>query len=139
MDVNEFVLERLILKIGNKLANRREKDLAGIQLTSGQSETILFFEQHPGLSITDLKNYLQISHQAARLIISRLEKRGFLTAAVSASDARARQIYLTAEGKALSQRLQQSGGEVGGLLLQKLSAAERRELYRLLKKISLDI
>ena len=139
MEVNEFVLERLILKIGNRLSNRRKKDLAGIEVTSGQSETILFFADHPGSLITDLKDYLQISHQAARLIISRLEKRGLLESVVSPADARARQIYLTAAGKKLCAELKQGGTMVGGILLQHLSAKERQELYRLLQKISLDL
>lgn len=139
MEVNEFVLERLILKIGNRLSNRRKKDLAGIEVTSGQSETILFFASHPGSLITDLKDYLQISHQAARLIISRLEKRGLLESVVSPTDARARQIYLTEAGKKLCAELKQGGTTVGGILLQHLSAKERQELYRLLQKISLDL
>lgn len=139
MQAEDFVLERLILKIGNQLSSRRKKDLAGISLTAGQSETILFFDRNPGLTITDLKSYLQISHQAARLLVSRLEEKNLVKAVVSPLDARARQIYLTERGKKLCRLLQHNGSTVGGILLQHLTGAEKKELYRLLQKLSLDI
>ena len=50
----EFLIERNILKIGNQLLNGRREDLKEFDITSNQSETLLFFDRHPDLKIHHL-------------------------------------------------------------------------------------
>lgn len=134
-DWDVFCLERRILKIGNLLSAKRDNDLRKIGITSSQSEGLLYLEDHPGISIIDLKKYLCISHQAARNCIERLKNKGFVRVEESPTDARSRSVYLTNPGEELCARLKAHGRLAGLELLAALSHDEKKQLDRLLKKI----
>ena len=139
MDDLEFIIERKILKIGNALLNTRSEDLKKYDLTPVQSETLLFYASAPGASILDLKEHLDISHQAARNLIERLKLKKLIYAETSAEDARCKKIYLTESGKRIYSELTLMGHHVGQNLLYGLSEAERKELLRLLLKINENV
>lgn len=132
----DFILQRKILKLGNKLVNTRNVDLKTHDLTPNQSETLLYFDAHPGEVIVNLKDYLEISHQAARNIIERMKLKSLLYVTVSAADARARQVYLTAKGQTICDQLKVNGTSVGHTILSQLSVSERQQLAHLLDKIT---
>ena len=132
----EFQIERKILKIGNALLNTRSADLKKYDLTPVQSETLLFYVSNPGASILDLKEYLDISHQAARNLIERLKVKNLVYAETSSEDARYKKIYLTELGENNCDKLTWMGSHVGQNLLRDVSETERQELLRLLLKIN---
>lgn len=132
----DFIIERTILKIGNHIINVRSDDLKSCDLTSNQSETLLFFDLHEGALILDLKNHLKISHQAARNIIERMKAKGLLYVTVSDTDARAKQVFLSEKGKAVCQKLKEQGGCLGGNLLRYFTEKEKDRLLALLEKIA---
>lgn len=131
----EFLIERNILKIGNQLLNGRREDLKEFDLTSNQSETLLFFDRHPGAMIYDLKVYMKISHQAARNLVERMKEKDLLTVQVSDTDTRARKVSLSLKGQAICSELKRKGTDVGGSLLQPLSEEEKDQLSVILEKI----
>lgn len=139
MTDKDFIIERCILRIGNKINNGRNKDLAQIDLTPNQSETLLFFGTNKGKTIIDLKNHLRITHQAARNTVERMKKKELLYVMISKEDARFKHIYLTEKGKELFDKLKEMGTTVGQQLLQGLSAEEKDVLYSLLVKIDGNI
>lgn len=135
----DFIIERCILRIGNKINNGRDKDLAKIDLTPNQSETLLFFGTNKGNTIIDLKNHLRITHQAARNTVERMKKKNLLYVVISKEDARFKHIYLTEKGKKLFYTLKAMGTTVGQQLLQGLSPEEKNILHSLLIKIDDNI
>lgn len=139
-DMNrDFWIERTIRKIGNHLMNGRDDDLKRYNLTSNQSNSLLYFDKHPGALVLDLKDYLKISHQAARNIVERMKEKDLLYVVVSEKDARARQIYLTESGQATCDELKKLGSQVGTHLLRGLSEEEKQTLAGLLEKIVQDL
>ena len=70
-----FQIERDILKVGNQLNNMRDEDLKQRNITPAQSETLLFFAEHEGATVSELKDYLKISHQAARKLAEKLREK----------------------------------------------------------------
>ena len=138
MDI-DFLIERTILRIGNCLLNKRSEDLKEHDLTANQSETLLYFDAHPGNLAHDLKDYLKISHQAARDIVARMRQKGLLTMRVSDQDGRAREVFLTEKGRDICRILKKKGSSVGSNILQTLDDGEKQELWRLLEKISRGI
>lgn len=135
MTDQDFQIERLILTIGNRLAADRTEDLKEFNLTPFQSETLLFYEAHPGSNIRELKERLQISHQAARNLVDRVREKGLLRLEASPEDRRAKCVFLTPEGEAICRSLQARGGEVGRDLLIDLTDDEKETLLTLLRKI----
>ena len=139
MQDKDFIIERQILRIGNKISNGRDEDLLPFDLTANQSETLLFFELHPGSSIMELKDYLSISHQAARNIVERMKKKELLYVVTSEKDARFKHVYLTENGKTTSEALKKLGTSVGQQLLHGISDDEKDQLLSLLSKINGNI
>lgn len=136
MQDENFIIERKILHIGNHLVTTRSEDLKRFGLTPSQSETLLFFDAHPGALIADLKTHLRISHQAARNLVERMKAKGLLEGTVSPADGRARQVRLTDQGRATCDRLKATGASVGRALLEGLTPQEKQTLDHLLDKIS---
>lgn len=132
----DFLIERKILKIGNMLSNTRSEDLKKYGLTPVQSETLLFYTANPGASILDLKEHLDISHQAARNLVERLKSKQLLCVETSAEDGRFRRVRPTKQGEMICSELTSRGSSVGHDLLRGISEAEKEELFNLLVKIS---
>lgn len=132
----DFIIERTILKIGNHVLNVRNDDLKAYNLTSNQSETLLFFDLHKGALILNLKDHLKISHQAARNIVERMKAKGLLYVTVSDTDARAKKVFLSEKGNVICSKLKKQGGCLGSNLLQYFTENEKDELLALLEKIT---
>lgn len=133
-DIN-FVIERNILKIGNQILNIRNDDLKSYSLTSNQSETLLYFDARPGALIIDLKDYLKVSHQAARNLIERMKEKDLLYVEVSDEDARAKKVFLTEKGIFICRKLKEKGSNLGKTILSSLDNGEKEALLFLLEKI----
>lgn len=135
MTDQDFLIERNILKIGNRLLNMRSEDLKAFDLTPTQSETLLFFDRRPGAMIYDLRDHMKITHQAARNIIERMKEKDLLCVEASDTDARARKVFLSEKGHTICELLKQKGTDVGSNLLRALNEEEKQELALLLEKI----
>lgn len=135
MTERDFLIERNILKIGNQLLNVRSEDLKAFNLTSTQSETLLFFDRHAGAMIQDLKEHMKITHQAARNLVERMKEKDLLTVEASDTDARAKKIYLSPKGREICGALKEKGSDVGSNLLRGLGEEEKQALAVLLEKI----
>lgn len=135
----DFKIGRGILKIGNRLNNMRVADLKEKELTPGQSDTLIFFAQKRGATVSDLKTHLQISHQAARNIVERLKIKGLLYTSVSNEDGRANSVNLTESGEKMYIRLKDKGSRVGDELLEGFSEDEKKLLYEFITRIGDNI
>lgn len=132
----EFEIVRGILKLGNKLNYIRDNDLEKRSLTAVQSETLLFFGANEGSSVSELKNHLDITHQAARNILERLRNKNYLYTAVSEKDKRSNSVFLTEEGNLLYDSLKGTGSKAGITLLDGFSNEEKVMFLDLIKKAS---
>jgi len=139
MNELDFRLERLILKIGNTINSIRDEDLVKKNLTSAQSETVLFYSYNPGKSIKELALHLKISHQAARKLVEKLKEKNILESLVAAEDKRYSKVYLTEFGEALCDLLKQKGTLTGENMLKGFSESDKVQLYHFLEKIELNM
>lgn len=139
MESKEFIIERLILKIGNTINNKRITDLKESDLTPAQSETILFYDRMQDSNIRYLASCLKVSHQAARKLVEKLKSKGILESSVSAEDRRNTNIHLTAEGIKLCGKLKKSGTSTGTNILDGFSAEEKDQLLGFLERINANI
>jgi len=132
----EFKIARGILKLGNKLNYVRDNDLEKRNLTAVQSEAMLFFGKREGATASELKDHLNISHQAACNILERLKNKKYVYTAVSEKDKRANSVYLTEEGKLLYNSLKITGSKAGSVLLDGFSEDEKILFLNLIIKAS---
>lgn len=135
MDQKDFQIERLILKTGNQINSIRETDLAHYNLTTTQSESILYYSGHPGSSIKELAEYLQISHQGAQKLVEKLKTKGILKTSVSPEDHRVIQVSLSEAGAQLCQDLKRNGSSTGDTILQGFTEDEKVQLLDYLQRV----
>ncbi len=137
-DIN-FNTQRKIIKIGNQLNNARDEYLRRKDLTSAQSDTLIFYYRNQGKSITDLKNHLQVTHQAARKLVEKLRAKEYLYMVSSQKDARVAEVSLTDKGLEICTRLINDGTRTATDLLKDFSTTEKEELLSLLMRIEENI
>ena len=126
--VDEFTLQRRLIRLGYLLINRRDADLRAHGLTSGQSGTLLYFASHPGSSCRDLSEKLEVTHQAVQKSMSKLRDRGLLETRICAGDAREHEVFATAKGKRMARELEGNGTDAGRAAFSRLTTDERRRL-----------
>ncbi len=120
---------------GRKVTNNRDLDLKELDLTSNQADALVFFEKNPRSQITDLRDCLNISHQAACGLVDRMKTKGYLDVSVSEEDARAKEISLSASGMEKCAVLNAMGSVAGHCALKGFSKEEIQELSRMLDAV----
>lgn len=131
-----FDLFRKFRMVGNGLSRERDEDLRSFGLTSNQSTAILYLDSNPGCQISDLRNHLRTSHQAACTLVDRLRAKGLVEVSASDSDGRAKSIYLSDEGRDKCAEIKRQGGSTASKALNILTPEERVQLNALLDKLS---
>lgn len=131
----DFIIGRKILKIGSQLNYVRDEYLCKKNITSAQSDTLLFYHCNQGKCISDLKDYLQVSHQAARKLVDKLRTKGYLYLVPSNKDARVSEVFLTDMGLEICTNLINYGTRGGAALLKDFSTAEKEKLLFFLMRI----
>ena len=131
MKNSEYELARKVLNLANQIIINRNSHLKELNLTAAQADSLYFIQAHSGCSISDLKEYLHISHQTAR---------GFIALCVSKSDGRYKTLSLTDAGIEIVKRMKQNGTHTGHQLLKGMTVQEQQQFSELtsraLKNIS---
>ncbi|MGN0097916.1 MAG: MarR family winged helix-turn-helix transcriptional regulator [Candidatus Methanomethylophilaceae archaeon] len=128
-------LIRKVQKVGKRLISDRDSDLSDLGLTSTQSSALLFIAATPRCRITDLGENMEISHQAARMLVERMAERGFLETAVDDEDARARIVTLTPLGEEVWRKVGEKGTNAGREAMDGLTNEEMEQLNTIMDKI----
>lgn len=132
MKNREYELARKVLTLANQIVKNRNKHLKELNITAEQADSLTFFSFNDNRSISDLKDYLHISHQTARGIVKRLEEKGFLRLSVSEADGRYKTVSLTEEGHHIMECLKRNGTHTGYQLLSGMTKTEQEQFSALI-------
>lgn len=130
-DRAENELGRLILKLSNTILKNRNRHLEALGLTAAQADALQFFLSREESDITDLKDYLEITHQTARGIVRRMAAKGWVALERSGADARRQLVRPTEAGITLGRQLMRNRERTGGKLLERMTDGEREAFLRL--------
>lgn len=130
--MTEFDLARNVLRLANRIVANRNNHLRELGLTAEQADSLLFFEKNSGATITDLKDYLGVSHQTARGIVQRMTEKNVLALTVSPDDGRCRIVIITSKGENLLRTLHQNGINTGISITKEMTADEKKDFARLI-------
>ena len=125
-------LAQLILALSNTTIKNRNRHLEALNLTAAQADSMNFFLTHPQSTIKDLKEHLDITHQTAQGIVTRLCEKGLISMQRSPSDKRCRTILVTESGYAVGERISANRRRTGALLLSGMTEEEAALFFRLL-------
>src|SRR5215510_8577494 len=102
--------------------------LADAKLVQLEYALLIFVDDVPGISQHTLSEALGIDRNNVSLIVDKLEARGLLKRSVNGADRRARELYITPQGKKLWRRFQQKVLAANDGVLACLNANEK-ELF----------
>ena len=135
----EYELARQVLTLANQIVKNRNKHLKELNITAEQADSLTFFCFNANKSISDLKDYLHISHQTARGIVKRLEEKEFLKLSVSELDGRYKVVSLTEKGKYIVGCLERNGTHTGYQLLSGMTKTEQDQFSALITRVLQNI
>jgi DNA-binding MarR family transcriptional regulator len=116
-------------RITKELARRA--DLTGPQLT-----VVKMLEQIGDLSLSELSERIRAQNSTVTGIIDRMEREGLVTRERSKEDRRVVYIKLSAKGRELAREIPVEPMEIFRNALESLSAAEMRDLMRIMTKVA---
>jgi DNA-binding MarR family transcriptional regulator len=105
-------------------------------LSAPQVHTLLALGAEGTLTMGDLARRVAVTEKTVTGLVDRLERDGLVARRRDAADRRIVQVALTAPGKALHRRLDSGLLRALALLLGRLDAADRRDLFRIAGKLS---
>lgn len=125
-----------LLHRAEQLAADRFAQLAGDELTLRQFAVLSAVAESPGLSQTDLVRATGIDRSTLADMLNRLEKRGLVARETSQTDARARAVNMTAEGRATLAASIRHARAADAAILDLLPRTKAKALQNLLTKLS---
>jgi MarR family transcriptional repressor of mepA len=126
----------LIRQLGIALVKSRNKALIAHDLTAVQADVIAFILKNRGqgeINLLDVQRHLAVSHPTVVGIVSRLERKGLLSQARSARDARFVRLEPTSRGLALAGVLRKAAADAEARIARSMTKGEREEFQRLLE------
>ncbi len=130
----------LLIDLGTKLQVLVDRHLAPSGLTTRQWFLCVVLEQaERGLGLREAALRMGTSHQNAKQLALKLERKGFLRIEPDPDDARALRLTLTEACRAFWARRKDRDREILETIFRGLPARSLESLHRTLKRLDLDI
>lgn len=136
---HDEMVARQVLVLARQIKRRRNQHLRTVGLTTEQADALTFFTDQPGRTVTAFKTYQEITHQTARMIVQRLQTRGYVQLVVSPTDARAKQVVVTPSGRAKREQLRQHGWQTSARMFAHLDADQQQLFLDLLRQVNQNL
>lgn len=138
-DTQRSTLMGMLIGRTNTLKDRLlDQQLLPYGITSSQFKVLIIVAQFAADTPAELCRHLSLDSGSMTRMLDRLEQKQLIARTRSATDRRQVQLALTAEGKAITDRLPQIGADAMNSLLSVLEAEEVASLERILTKVLLD-
>ena len=136
---HDEMVARQVLVLARQITRRRNRHLQTLGLTTEQADALAFFTDYPGSTVTAFKGRQEITHQTARLIVQRLQTRGYVQLIVSPTDARAKQVVVTASGRLKRDQLRQHGWQTSAKMFAHLDKQQQHVFLSLLQQVNQNL
>ena len=127
----------LIKQIDTAIKQKIDAKLAKYDLTLQQSRVLLYIMHCEGhrTSQRDIERFLHVTHPTVAGVVCRLEEKGFVTTTAGEKDRRLTMVELSEQSKRLFAGREKGRIDMERQMFQGISAAEKEELLRLLRKV----
>jgi DNA-binding MarR family transcriptional regulator len=109
------------------------KTLSKLDVRPAQYSVLAVIEANPGLSQSDLADFLGIERARLVRMLDRLEKRGFAKRKASPRDRRSHALFLTSEGQKALKRIKTVAQQHEANLAEKLGTENRKAMVEMLR------
>ena len=125
----------LVNHLGRQFAVLLANRLKPLGLAPAQHAVLLALWQEDGLSQRELVNILEIRQATAANTLDRMERDGLISREAHPSDARSKQIFLTAKARGLEDEVTRIARDINANALPVLDEHERGQFLEMLKRI----
>lgn len=108
-------------------------------ITRSQWWVMANLSRHDGMSQTELAERLDIGRAALGGLVERLELQGLVQRGASASDKRAKLVYLTPAGREMIERMRIKSDQMSEAILEGLDVAQRHQLADMLDLVKRNL
>ncbi|VDG17817.1 MarR family winged helix-turn-helix transcriptional regulator [Lactiplantibacillus mudanjiangensis] len=136
---NDEMIARQLLVLARKIKQRRNLHIQDLNLTTGQADALKYFADHPNQTIAMFKDYQEITHQTARVIVQHLVTLGVVTLAPNPNDGRAKLVVVTPLGLTKRAQLNEHGWRTSEELFAGFTAEEQQQFLALVRRANANL
>lgn len=112
------------------------RGLASLEIRPAQFSVLAVIEANPGLSQSDIADFLGIERARLVRMLDRLERRDLLERRASPADRRSHALYLTREGQRVLKHIKELAGAHEARLIEKLGPEKHKLLIGALREFA---
>jgi DNA-binding MarR family transcriptional regulator len=137
LDILEHLLSFYMRVVGVVLNREYDHALSKVALARGTGKvtTLLMVAANPGIRPSVLAHYVLRDRSAMTRLLNQMKTAGLIVEKISDKERRARELFVTARGRALVGRVRALATEQSDNFFSVLSASEQAQLMALLQKL----
>ena len=137
LDILEDLLSYYMLVVGVVLNRDYDHALSSVSLAhgTGKVSTLLMVAANPGIRPSVLAHYVLRDRSAMTRLLQQMKNAGLIIERISESERRARELYLTAKGRSILEKVRVLVTRQSDAFFGVLSSREQEQLMTLLKKL----
>lgn len=132
----EYETVKLYYHIAAEITNRAKSKYKNMNHHSGQNSCLVLLDGKEGMEQNELSTKLGIRATSLSELLTKLEKKGFVTRVPSSQNRRSFFVSITPDGHEEAENSKKLILEDGFRLLEPLNEEEKQTFYGILKKIS---
>jgi DNA-binding MarR family transcriptional regulator len=121
--------------LARRLRQASQQAMSQWDLNPSQARALRVLDRHGVMRPSELSEHLRIAPRSATEVIDGLEAKALVRRTPDPGDRRATLIEVTDDGRALGQQIRSARGTETDRIFDKLSAADRAQLARILRKL----
>lgn len=137
LDILENLLSYYMRVVSVVLNRDYDHVLSGVSLAhgTGKVSTLLMVAANPGIRPSVLAHYVLRDRSAMTRLLQQMKTAGLIVEQISDKERRARELYLTAKGKSIVDKVRGLASQQSDAFFSVLSPADQKQLMGLLKKL----
>ncbi|MEO9139321.1 MAG: MarR family transcriptional regulator [Jatrophihabitans sp.] len=124
--------------VARRLRRGTRETLAPFDLSPSQTRALGVLMRHGSMRLSTLAEHLHIAARSTTEVVDALEERGLVRRDADPSDRRATLVDTTPQGWSVMQQVRVARMNEADRIFEKLNDSDRRDLARLLRKLSPD-
>lgn len=137
LDILEDLLSYYMRVVSVVLNRDFDHALSSVSLAhgTGKVSTLLMVAANPGIRPSVLAHYVLRDRSAMTRLLQQMKNAGLIVERISQNERRARELYLTAKGRSILERVRELATQQSDSFFGVLSSGEQEQLMSLLKKL----
>lgn len=137
LDILDGLLSYYMRVVSVMLNRDYDHTLSGVSLAhgTGKVSTLLMVAANPGIRPSVLAHYVLRDRSAMTRLLQQMKTAGLIVEQFSVKERRARELYLTAKGRSIVDKVRSLATSQSETFFGVLAASEQKQLMELLKKL----